>query len=65
MTNEEQQEFEKMALDQFMSGKILFSKDGAFAPMPKNFIEKALEAEMNDHLDISERSKSNKRYGIT
>lgn len=63
MTNEEQSELEKKALDQFMSGKSLFGKDGAFAPMLKNFIEKALEAEMNGHLDSRERSKGNKRNG--
>ena len=63
MTNEEQREFEKKALDQFMSGKSLFGKDGAFAPMLKNFIEKALEAEMDGYLNEGERSKGNKRNG--
>ncbi len=63
MTNEEQREFEKKALDQFMSGKSLFGKEGAFAPMLKNFIEKALEAEMDGHLNEGERSKGNKRNG--
>lgn len=63
MTQEEQQELEKKALAQFMSGKSLFGKDGAFAPMLQNFIEKALEAEMESHLDASERSKGNKRNG--
>ena len=63
MTNEEQKELEKKALDQFMSGKSLFGKDGAFAPMLKNFIEKALEAEMEGHLDESQRSNGNKRNG--
>ena len=63
MTNENQKELEKKALEQFMSGKSLFSKDGAFAPMLKNFIEKALEAEMDVHLDESQRSKGNKRNG--
>ena len=55
MTTKEQQELEKKALEQFMSGKSLFGKDGAFAPMLKNFIEKALEAEMEGHLDEEER----------
>lgn len=40
MTTQEQQELENKALDQFMSGKSLFGKDGAFAPMLKSFIEK-------------------------
>lgn len=59
----EQKELEKKALEQFMSGKSLFGKDGAFAPMLKSFIEKALESEMEDHLDIQERSSGNKRNG--
>lgn len=46
-----------------MSGKSLFGKDGAFAAMLKNFIEKAFEAEMEGHLDKSERSIGNKRNG--
>jgi len=44
-------------------GKSLFGKDGAFAPMLKNFIEKALEVEMDDHLGEGERRKGNKRNG--
>lgn len=51
MTTQEQQELEKKALEQFMSGKSLFGKDGAFAPMLKSFIEKALESEMEVLLD--------------
>ena len=63
MTKEEQTDFEKKVLDQFMSGKNLFGKDGAFAPMLKNVIEKALEAEMSAHLEDGEREKGNKRNG--
>ena len=63
MTTEEQQNLEKKALEQFMSGKSLFGKDGAFAPMLKSFIEKALEAEMDSHLNEEERSGGNKRNG--
>lgn len=63
MTEKEQQELEKKALDQFMSGKSLFGKDGAFAPLLKSFLEKALEAEMEGHLSEEERSKGNKRNG--
>lgn len=56
-------DFEKKALDQFKSGKSLFGRDGAFAPMMKSFIEKALEAEMEEHLSDAERSEGNKRNG--
>lgn len=61
MDTQEQQAFEKKALDQLLSGKSLFGKDGAFAPMLKNFIEKALEAEMATHL--AEQPEKNKRNG--
>jgi len=60
MNTQEEQAFEKKALDQLLSGKSLFGKDGAFAPMLKGFIEKALEVEMASHLtDSSEKNKRN------
>lgn len=61
MNEQEQQAFEKKALDQLLSGKSLFGKEGAFAPMLKSFIEKALDAEMSAHL--SEEPEKNKRNG--
>lgn len=61
MNTQEQQAFEKKALDQLLSGESLFGKDGAFAPMLKSFIEKALDAEMSVHL--SEQPIKNKRNG--
>ena len=63
MKKEQQTEFEKKVLDQFMSGKNLFGKGGAFAPMLKNVIERALEAEMDGHLNEVQRIKGNKRNG--
>ena len=63
MRQEEQALLEKKALDQLLTGKSLFGKEGAFAPMLKSFIEKALEAEMEVHLSEEERSKGNKRNG--
>jgi putative transposase len=54
---------EQKALEQLKSGKSLFGKDGAFAPLLKNFIEKALDAEMEEHLNEAERSHGNKRNG--
>lgn len=61
METQEQQELEKKALEQLLSGQSLFGKDGAFAPMLKGFIEKALEAEMAEHL--SSHPEKNKRNG--
>lgn len=63
MNKYELNEFEKKALDQFMSGKNLFSRDGAFAPLLRSFIEKSLEAEMESHLDPEARLTGNKRNG--
>ena len=59
MTKHEQQELEKKALDQLLSGESLFGKDCAFAPMLKSFIEKALQVEMSSHLSTSENNKRN------
>ena len=63
MDREDLEGIEKKALEQLKSGKSLFGKDGAFAPLLKGFIEKALESEMEDHLDESERIRGNKRNG--
>ena len=63
MTQEELNKIEKKALEQLTTGKSLFGKDGAFAPLLQNFLDKALEAEMDGHLDQDERSHGNKRNG--
>lgn len=63
MTQKEQELLEKKALDQLLSGKSLFGKEGAFAPMLKGFIEKALEAEMENHLSVNDSGDKNKRNG--
>jgi putative transposase len=67
MKKEEQQfnleEIKKKALEQFRSGKSLYSKDGAFGPMLKQFLEAALEGELDAHLDEEERSEGNRRNG--
>lgn len=63
MTQEELDNLEKNALDQLLSGKSLFGKDGAFAPLMKQFLEKALDSEMESHLGKEERLKGNKRNG--
>lgn len=63
MEEHKQTELEQQALSQLLSGKSLFGKDGAFSPLLQSFLEKALEAEMDAHLDESERKKGNKRNG--
>lgn len=59
-------DFESMkdkALEQLRSGKSLYGKDGAFAPLLKSFLETALKAEMDSHMDDFERSNGNRRNG--
>jgi putative transposase len=52
-------------LEQFRSGKSLFGKDGAFAPLLKDFLESALQAEMEAHLTQTGRDNGNRRNGLT
>lgn len=61
--NEEYESIKKKALEQFKTGQPLLGKDGAFAPLMKEFLESALEAEMEEHLDETERIKGNRRNG--
>lgn len=63
MTPEEVASLQAKTLEQFKSGIPLLGKDGAFAPMLKQFIESALEAEMSAHLDEEQRDLGNKRNG--
>lgn len=62
MNQEELDTLKAKALKQFKTGKSLFGKDGAFAPLLKEFLEEALEAEMEEHLS-HERENGNKRNG--
>ena len=57
------EEIRKKALEQFRSGKSLYGKDGAFAPMLKSFLEAALEGELDSHLDADERESGNRKNG--
>jgi len=59
MTQQELDDLQAKALEQFKSGTPLFGKGGAFAPMLKQFLEAALEAEMQAHLDPEERQRGN------
>ncbi len=64
MKREEQLDYELMkqkALEQLRSGKSLYGKDGAFAPLLKSFLDSALEAELENHLDQDERLSGNRR----
>ncbi|NLX28706.1 MAG: IS256 family transposase, partial [Bacteroidales bacterium] len=63
MESEEYKEMRAKALAQLRSGESLTGKNGAFAPLIKEFIETALQAEMEAHLDAEERQNGNKRNG--
>jgi len=63
MTHEEFAEMQSKALHQLKTGESLTGKDGVFAPLLKQFLESALEAEMEGHLSVDERIKGNKRNG--
>ncbi|SCC46650.1 Transposase, Mutator family [Chitinophaga costaii] len=52
-------------LEQFRSGKFLFGKDGAFAPLLKDILEAAMEGELESHLTEEERAAGNRRNGKT
>lgn len=54
MMNNEEFDYEVLkyrTLFQLRTGKSLFGKDGAFAPLLKSFIEAALEEELDGQLD--------------
>jgi transposase-like protein len=63
--NEEYEALKKKAMEQFKTGQPLLGKDGAFAPLLKQFLESALQAEMDEHLDEPERTKGNRRNGTS
>jgi len=55
----------KKTLEQLRSGKSLFGKDGAFAPLLKDILEAAMEGELEGHLDEEERASGNRKNGKT
>lgn len=58
-------ELKKKTIEQLRSGKSLFGKEGAFAPLLKEILEAALEGEIDGHLDDQERSAGNRKNGKT
>jgi len=59
----EYEALKQKALEQFKQGKHLLGKDGAFQPLLKEFLESALQAELDTHLDDEARTKGNRRNG--
>jgi putative transposase len=68
MENEQQEPFDfekaKQKLkEQFRTGKSLFSKGGAFAPLLQEMLNSILEGEIEGHLDDLERDSGNRKNG--
>lgn len=51
----------KQALEQFRSGKSLTGRGGAFAPLLKQFLEAALQSELEDHLHSDDPEQASNR----
>jgi transposase-like protein len=49
--------------EQFRSGKSLFGKGGAFAPLLEEMLNSMLEGELDAHLDEEERRSGNRKNG--
>jgi len=49
--------------EQFRTGKSLFGKGGAFAPLLQEMLNSILEGEIEGHLDDQERESSNRKNG--
>lgn len=49
--------------EQFRTGKSLFSKGGAFAPLLQEMLNSMLEGEIDGHLDVQERDTGNRKNG--
>ena len=49
--------------EQFRTGKSLFSKGGAFAPLLQEMLNSMLEGEIDGYLDDQERENGNRKNG--
>jgi putative transposase len=68
MENKKQEPFDyekakQKVKEQLRSGKSLFGKGGAFAPLLQEMINSVLEGEMEGHLDDEERDAGNRKNG--
>jgi transposase-like protein len=68
MENKQQEPFDyekakQKVREHLRSGKSLFSKEGAFAPLLQEMINSILEGEIEGHLDEEERSLGNRKNG--
>ncbi|MEM9737538.1 MAG: hypothetical protein AAF770_00320 [Bacteroidota bacterium] len=57
------EEMKAKALKQLRQGISLFGKNGAFALLLKDFLKQALEDEIEEHLNETQRVAGNNRSG--
>ena len=63
MTQEEYSKMLATAKEQFKVGKPLFGKDGAFHQVLEDFLNAAMEGEMESRLDATKPVSGNRRNG--
>ena len=63
MTQDEYNQMLAEARDQFKNGTPLFGKDGAFHRVLEDFLNTALEGELNGHLHQAKPVTKNRRNG--
>ncbi len=63
LTNLDYEVMKQKLKEQFRTGKSLFSKGGAFAPLLEELINSMLEGELEGHLDEDERRNGNRKNG--
>jgi transposase-like protein len=63
LTSLEYEVMKQKLKEQFRTGKSLFSKGGAFAPLLEDLINSMLEGELDAHLDDDERRIGNRKNG--
>ena len=63
MTNEEYSEMMAKAREQLKSGTPLFGKDGAFHRVLEDFLNAALEGELESHIEETKSQTGNRRNG--
>lgn len=51
------------AIQQLLSGESLYGADGAFAPLLKQFLESALQGELDAHISGPSKGKGNRKNG--
>ena len=55
--------FKKDAIEKLKQGKKINGSDGVFQPLLKHFLEAAMEAEIEVHLNRDERESGNRKNG--